>query len=160
MAGGTIQHSLLCNNVAGALRAEINEWGKKCIAFNSEVKIEIERADRYVYPDAAVVCGKINESPTIRGAIRNPRVVVEVISETSARYDQGAKMRYYLSVPTVKEYVLIDQDRVHITVYRRQEDSSLGSFHYADGLDATIELTSIGITLPLAELYRDVDFSE
>ncbi len=160
MAGGTIRHSILCSNIAGLLRSKVLESGKNCIAFNSEIKLEIERANRYVYPDAAVICGKINESPTISGAVRNPRVIVEVISESSADYDRGAKMRYYLSLPTVKEYLLIDQDQVHVTLYRKQEESNLGSFHYADGLDSSIELKSIGVTLSLAQLYQNVGPSD
>ena len=156
MSGGTIQHAKLCSNVLGMLREALRTKGKNCFAFTSEVKIEIERANRYVYPDAAVVCGEIKESNAVAGAIRNPRVVVEVLSDSSGAYDRGAKMRYYLSLPTVKEYVLIEPDRPHVTVYRRHGDGKLGSFHYADGLDDSIALTSIGAVLPLAELYRNV----
>ena len=156
MSGGTIQHTILSTNIQRMLGNAMRDKRKNCIALNSEVKIEIERANRYVYPDAAVVCGKINESDTIKGAIRNPRVVVEVVSESSGDDDRGAKMRYYLSLPTVKEYVLIEQGRPHVTVYRRHEDGELGSFHYADGPNDTIELTSIGAILPLEELYQNV----
>ncbi|WP_183493755.1 Uma2 family endonuclease [Neolewinella aquimaris] len=156
MAGGTIQHSIICANCAGLLRSEIVAGGKKCIAFNSEVKVEINEGSRYVYPDAAVVCGKVNESDTITGAVRNPRVIVEVISASSADYDRGSKMRYYLSLPTVREILLIDQDKIHVTLYRRYEESNLGSFHYADGLEESITLASLGVSLPLSELYRDV----
>ncbi|PPK84407.1 Uma2 family endonuclease [Neolewinella xylanilytica] len=156
MAGGTINHTILSSNALRLLGNALQRAGKNCLAVNSDIKIEIERAERHVYPDAAVIYGKINESDTITGAVRNPRVIVEVISETSADYDRGAKMRYYLSLPTVKAYLLIDQNRVHATLYRRHEDNNFGSFHYADGLEATIDLQSIGVSLSMTELYRNV----
>ncbi|MCP9237252.1 Uma2 family endonuclease [Lewinella sp. JB7] len=160
MAGGTIAHTILSSNTQRLIGNALTVAGKNCISLNSDVKIEIEAAHRYIYPDAAVVCGKINESTMIKGAILNPRVVVEVISETSADYDRGAKMRYYLSLITLKEYLLIDQDKAHVTLYRRHEESNLGSFHYADGLEDSIELKSIGVILPLRELYQNVDLED
>ena len=67
-------------------------------------------------------------------------------------------MRYYLGLPTLREYVLVDQDRAHVTVYRQEESGELGSFHYADGLEASVELASLGIVIPMQEIYLDVDF--
>ena len=158
MAGGTINHSTLCNNTGFLLNSAVFGGGNTCRAFTSEVKIEIEKAERYVYPDAAVVCEAVEESDTIKGAIRNPKLVVEVISDTSADYDRGAKMRYYLSLPSVMKYLLIEQDRPAVSLYRRQDKGNLGRFHYADGLESSIELLTLGTHLALRDLYRDVEF--
>ena len=156
MAGGTLAHTILSSNALRLLGNALQQAGKNCLAVNSDIKIEIESSKRYVYPDAAVICGKINESDVITGAIRNPRIVVEVVSDTSGDYDRGAKMRYYLSLPTLKEYLIIEQDRVHATLYRKHEKGDLGSFHYSDGLDASIDLNSIGVSIKMTDLYQNV----
>jgi Uma2 family endonuclease len=159
MAGGTLNHTTLCGNAHYLLTRELKK-GSSCRAFNSEMKIEIEKADRYVYPDASVVCGSVEESDTVAGAIRNPVVLVEVISKDSASYDLGAKMRYYLSLPSVREYLLIEQDRPAVSLYRRQGPGTLGSFHYADGLDDSIHLASLKVDISLRELYEDVKLED
>jgi Uma2 family endonuclease len=160
MAGGTINHSTLCMNASYLLKRETEKKKNNCRTFNSEIKIEVVTAKRYVYPDAAVVCGKLNESDTIKGAVRNPRLIVEVTSEDSGNYDRGDKMRYYLSIPTVREYLIIDQDTASVTLYRREKSSDLGQFHYADGLDSEIILDSLGISISLGELYENVTLTD
>ena len=124
------------------------------------MKVEIEKAEKYVYPDASVVCGPVEESDNIKGAILNPTVVVEVVSNDSGSYDRGVKMRYYLSLPSVKEYLVIEQDRPAISIYRRQGPGTLGQYIYADGLKADFHLESIDIRIAMAELYEDVDFGD
>ena len=104
------------------------------------------------------MCGTIKESTSIKGAVCNPCVIVEVISENSDGYDRGDKMRYYLSLPTLREYVLIAYDMAHVTVYRVQKNSNLGSFHYTEGTDATVVLQSLDIDLPMRELYANTSF--
>lgn len=160
MAGGTIDHSTLCNNIGYLLNRGLADKDSGCRAFNSEIKVEIEKAERYVYPDAVVVCGELEESKTIRGAIRNPKLVVEVLSESSDGYDRGAKMRYYLSLPSVTEYLLIEQDRPGITLFRRTGKGNLMKFDYAEGLQSRIELETIGGGIGLKEIYRNVAFGE
>ena len=160
MAGGTINHTTLCTNVSGILLRETKRINKGCRAFNSEMKVEIKEADKYVYPDATVVCGPVEESDTITGAIRNPVVVVEVVSKDSGDYDRGAKMRDYHSLPSVKEYLVIEQDRPSVSVFRRQGTGTLGHYDYADGMKDSLTLGSIGITLRLEELYADVVFPD
>lgn len=156
MAGGTINHTTLCGNAYRLLDREIRKKDLSCRAFTSELKVEIVTAKRYLYPDATVVCGKLNESETIKGAVRNPRIIVEVTSSDSGNYDRGDKMRYYLSIPTIREYLIIDQDTASVTLYRREKTSDLGQFHYADGLDSEIILDSLGVSISLEELYENV----
>jgi Uma2 family endonuclease len=160
MAGGTLNHTTLCTSISAILYRETKRSGTKCRALNSKMKIEIKRANRYVYPDASVVCGPVEESDKIKGAIRNPVIVVEIISEDSAGYDRGPKMRYYLSLPSVREYLLIEQDRPAVSLYRREGPGTLGSFHYADGLDDSLHLATLNVDLSLRELYEDVDLKE
>lgn len=77
--------------------------------FSSEFKTQIEEADRYVNPDATAVCGKVDQSDETVGAITNPVLVIEVVSDSSESYDRGQKYRYYRRLPSVKEYLLLEQ---------------------------------------------------
>lgn len=159
MAGGTIAHSDICNNVAAELHNHAKRTGK-CKGFNSEIKIEVKAGERYVYPDAGMSCPDHKKSKLITGAITNPRVVVEVLSDDSGPYDLGKKLRWYFAISTVMEYLLVYQDRPEVMLYRRHSSGDLFGLHAAEGMKSSIELTSIGLTLPLADIYYGVDLGQ
>jgi len=152
MAGGSIPHTELCNNTAYALTRATREQGG-CKAFNSEMKVEISPGGRYVYPDAGVSCPDHIESKTIKGAITNPRLIVEVTSPETADYDRGKKFRLYFSIPSVREYMLVSQNEPLVMMYRKHGDGDLFGFDSAFGLDEEIELKSLGFKIKLSEIY-------
>lgn len=150
MAGGSIPHSTICNNIATALHIAARKKGT-CQPFNSEMKLEVRPKRKYVYADAGIAGPKLNPSENITGAITNPTVVVEVISDTSAKYDFESKRKWYFSLPSVKEYVLISQDEVAITVFRRRGE--LFKVDSYDSLEGELHLESLEAGIPLAEIY-------
>lgn len=157
MAGGTGSHSLI---TANAIR-EIGNLlkGSSCHVYDSNLRVRISRTVRYVYPDATVICGPIAYDPADAGkhTATNPRLIVEVLSDSTEGYDRGDKLRRYFQIPSLQEYVLISQKVPVIEVYARQADGSW-SFRYADGPEASIRLQSIDVTLPLAEVFAGVEF--
>lgn len=159
MAGGSVNHSDICNNVAFALTAATRATGK-CKAFNSEMKIEVAPGGKYIYPDAGASCIERKESNRIKGAITNPILVVEVLSPNSIMYDTGAKLRFYFSIPSIKEYLIVYQDRPEVMLYRRHGNGELFGLHAAEGIRSAIELTSIDVHLKLADIYYSIEFSE
>ncbi len=160
MPGGTIPHTRICTNAARALGNILDEREIDCEAFNSELKIEIENGKRFIYPDSSVVCGELAASKLIIGAITNPQVVVEVLSKGSMNYDLTTKQRYYFSLPSVQEYLLVSQTESFVTLIARHTEPDLYRHSYAQGLDATIHIPSLGIDLALADIYRKVTFTE
>jgi len=154
MAGGTIAHSTICNNVASELRALTRKTGS-CISFNSEMKIEVVKNSKYVYPDAGLACPKLNESESIIGAITNPRLIVEVTSKESGNYDRGDKLKLYFSTPSIMEYLIVSQDQPEVTVWRRRGD--LFKLDSYTGLDAVIPLESLAGELVLRDIYENVN---
>lgn len=154
MAGGTINHSTVCNNIAGELRNATRKTGS-CVSFNSEIKVEVKPGGKYVYPDAGLACPKLQESKSLTGAITNPCLIVEVTSDSSGNYDRGAKLKYYFSLPSLQEYLIIDQDRPIITVFRRRGD--LMRMDTYTGLEATVPLESIAAELTMRDIYEDVE---
>ena len=157
MAGGTHAHSALCNSIATQLTLAAERAGT-CYPFNSETKIEIEAAGRYVYPDAGLACPKMNPSEHLVGALTNPSVIVEVVSDGTGNYDRGTKLRLYFSLPSLREYILISQDRAEITIFRRRGD--LMRMDVYEGLEAAFPLETIEARITLSDIYRHVDLPD
>jgi len=160
MAGGSLPHSDICNNVATSLTNATRAKGGNCQAFNSEMKIEVIPSVKYLYPDAGATCGNRDESKVITGAITNPVLIVEVLSKSSANYDMGGKLQLYFSLRSVKEYLIVYQDHPKVMLYRRHGNGDLFGLHAAEGIKTAIELTSINANLKLADIYYGIDFSE
>jgi Uma2 family endonuclease len=160
MAGGSVTHSDICNNVATALTNLTRASSSGCRAFNSEMKIEVAPGGKYIYPDAGASCGKRKESDRLKGAITNPVLVVEVLSPNSIKYDTGAKLRFYFSIPSITEYLIVYQDRAEVMLYRRHGNGDLFGLHSAEGIKSSIELNSISSALKLADIYYGVDFAD
>jgi Uma2 family endonuclease len=153
MAGGVYLHSLISTNTTTALGKRLGDCS--CRVLNSDFKIRVrtESGFNFYYPDSSVVCTTIE-----RGAlyVDDPVVVVEVASRSTRRIDEGEKREAYLSLPSLGAYVLIDSEQVRVTIWRR----SGSSFHRETHLDESesIALPEIGVELPLAEVYANVEW--
>ncbi|MCA9209883.1 MAG: Uma2 family endonuclease [Planctomycetales bacterium] len=155
MVGETNLHNRIATNATGALGGLLR--GKPCQVFNSDTKIRIRQAQgtRFYYPDASVVCHRNASDETFQDS---PVVVIEVISESTRRTDEYEKREAYLGIDSLCVYILAEQASAAAIVYRRL-DSGFGRETYL-GRDAVISLPEITCTLPLAELYEDVEFPE
>lgn len=150
MAGGTVEHGRLAVAVSTALSNALR--GKPCVVLSSDVRVRIESTDRATYPDVTVVCGPRVMATDDRDAIINPVVLVEVLSDSSEADDRGEKFAHYRRLPSLREYVLVSQRERRIEVFRREGDHwSL----YEAGPMESIELTSIGATLAVDEIFFD-----
>lgn len=126
--------------------------GRPCAALPAGLKVRIEATNRTLLPDVTVVCGSLERSPVDVHAITNPVVVFEVLSPSTESYDLGAKFHQYRRLPTLREYVVLAQDRRFASVARRAGD--LWAFEDL-GPGSLLQLPSIGLELPLDVLYRD-----
>ncbi len=155
MAGGTIEHGLLSGEIYGLLRDGLK--GKEgCVALTSEVKIFLERFNSYVYPDASVVCGPMEQPDQPVGAVKNPLVIVEVFSESSEGEDRGEKFRKYRSLPSLQHYVLIAQDKPLVEIWHRRPGQELWRIDTHEGYEARFAIQALELELSVAELYSTV----
>ncbi len=120
------------------------------------MKLNVESKNSFLYPDAMVVCGGVEKSKTEPNSITNPRVIVEVLSKTTATYDRGDKFFLYRQINSLQEYVLIEQDKPQIEVYKREAD--LWKITRISGLDQQLYLESLDLKLELEVIYEDVEF--
>jgi len=151
MAGGTPEHGRLAASVTRILGNALA--GKPCVTFNSDVRVRIRATGRSTYPDVSVVCGALERAPDDPDAIVNPVVIVEVLSDSTEAGDRGDKFAHYRRLPALKEYVLVSQSSARIEVYSRSLDG--GWILREANRGESVRLESIGVSLPVDEVYRD-----
>lgn len=155
MAGGTINHGLIIGNAFSAVKAALKS-NKNCTSLTSEIKLHIEQLNKFVYPDGMVVCGDIERAKKDSNSITNPAVIIEVLSHSTESYDRGDKFYFYRQIPSLKEYILIDQYQAKIEVYNRHGD--MWQIRRLEGIDKMLEITSINIEIALEDVYEGVSF--
>ena len=152
MAGGTPDHSRLVLRVGSALLTQLR--GKPCGAYSPNLGIRVLATGLLTYPDASVVCGSLERDPENRNAVTNPRVIVEVLSDSTEAYDRGEKFAHYRRIPSLAEYILVSQKEPRIEVWRR---NVAGKWELAEEALAgqTAHLASIECARSVAEVYTD-----
>jgi Uma2 family endonuclease len=149
MTGGTYGHSTIQRNLAFALTGRLR--GKPCQFQGSDLKIQV--GDGHIrYPDGMVVCSPVDRTATV---VHEPVVVFEVLSPSTAAKDRIVKAREYQATPSIRRYVMLEQDSVGATVYARSGETWTHEILVADSI---LSLPEIGVSLPLAELYEGIVF--
>jgi Uma2 family endonuclease len=158
MAGGTDRHSQITVNLIGLLWSRLR--GNPCQGRDGNLRVRYGRKVRYGYPDALIFCGPAQFDPKARSntTLLNPTVLFEVLSESTEAYDRGEKFGYYREIDSLREYVLIAQNRPSVQLYRRDASGVWAIEPPIDGLTSSVPLPSADIELPLAELYAGVRF--
>ena len=154
MPGGSSNHADIIGNIYMSLRLTLKSLGKNFRVFNSELKIYIEAFKQNVYPDTFVVTEKPQYVDN-KFSVSNPTLIVEVLSDSTGRYDRGQKFLKYKSLPSFTEYVLIEQDMPMVDVITKKEDNWIIKTYV--GLEDTVVLESIGCEIPMADIYENVE---
>ena len=152
MAGASVAHNHITANVLGALRTALR--GTPCSAFGSDLRL-MTPAGLFTYPDAMVICGQIGLTRDRPDTVTNPVLLVEVLSDATRDYDQGEKFTLYKSIPTLRDYLLIEQDRVLIEHHTLGPEGVWTPAGITQ-LDALIDIASIPVTLPVGDVYDRV----
>ena len=149
MAGSTDTHGLIAGNIFAAVHGHLPA---SCQAFMSDMKLRIrlDRAEYVYYPDLLVSCAPADRARLWR---EQPILLVEVLSPSTARVDEGEKLDHYKRIASLEEYVIIAQDTMRVEIFRRANGWS-PEFFYADD---TVTFTSIDLSLPVSQIYRRVD---
>lgn len=162
MTGGTIPHNDISLNLAAALKAHLR--GKGCKVQMADAKVGVSENGPFHYPDVMVSCDPHDQ--TARKVIYYPCLIVEVLSTSTEAFDRGQKFRHYRRIDTLKEYVLIEADKMSLDCYRLNEKGKweLTTYSLEETPDSTIELdvefTSVNFKCPISLLYEDVAFPE
>ena len=151
MAGGKPNHSLISANFQGELYNAFS--GGDCSVFDSDLGVNIEEFDLYVYPDVVVTC---EEKKYKRGLyLENPSIIVEVASKSTMNYDKGKKQFYYFSLPSLKEYVIVSTVEPLITVHSKNGKGNWETV-VSMGLKSKIYLANFELEISLGDVYRQI----
>ncbi len=160
MTGGTLSHNAIVLNLYSQLRPHLREWGYR--SHVADVKVRVSERGPYFYPDLVVSCDEQDRRAT--EAIQYPKLIVEVLSPSTAGFDRGDKFRFYRRIPTLEEYVLIDAEKVGIDCYRKTSAGKWELTAYPDDVadeeNPILELVSLDFQCPLALVYEEVEFPE
>ncbi|MEJ7710844.1 MAG: Uma2 family endonuclease [Pyrinomonadaceae bacterium] len=151
LAGGSENHNLIATNITGLIHYHLRRG--LCKVFNSDMKVRIFTAKKYVYPDATVVCGERKFDDEYKDAVLNPVLLVEVLSDSTAAYDRGGKFQAYKQLESFKEYILVSQDEYVIEQYVRKDEHNW-SYTDAVGKESSIYSPTIDCTLSLSDVYE------
>ena len=155
MTGASRRHNIITFNVVKALGRQLE--GRPCEGYVNDMRVRIasRREYAYTYPDVVVVCGEPQFEDGHLDTLLNPTVLVEVLSESTERYDRGKKFSFYRTIESLAEYVLVAQDEFKIEHYVKQADGRwLLSDHRS--LDEVVELSSVQCALALREVYAKI----
>lgn len=152
MTGGTGEHSQIAANTIIAIGSQFA--GSSCRVHTSDMMLKAD-AGEYVYPDLSVVCGQPFYEDESRLVLLNPVLVVEVTSPSSATYDRDLKRQHYQRIPSLRAYLIIEQNRVHVELHLRANTG--WDYQVFDNLDAVIPLDFIHCELPLSQIYAGID---
>ena len=149
MAGTTDRHNEISGNFYTLLRQHLR--GTSCRVYVADVKIRVEAADCGFYPDLQVTCAESDRADRL--VKRSPVLVVEVLSDSTASFDLGDKFAAYQQLDSLREYVLVDQERIRIHVYRRRD----GEWWVDNvGPGGRLRLDSVELDCPVETLYEDL----
>ncbi len=155
MAGSTFNHNRILRNTERELDRGLA--GRKCDVFMADVKVHVPSTGLYTYPDIAVVCDPVQSLDQAQDVFLNPVLIVEVLSPSTMKYDKGHKFGHYRSIPSFREYLVLDQDAMHAEHHVRQMDGKWLLSDYNQPTDV-IHLEAIDCQLTLASLYTLVEF--
>jgi Uma2 family endonuclease len=155
MSGGSLQHSGLARNILAMLDSILQ--GSECQPFGSDLRVRVS-SNMYTYPDVSVVCGKPALADDEQDSLINPVVIFEVLSPSTELYDRGLKFQYYRTIPSLREYILVDQNKVQIEQYIYQ-DAATWTMRDHRSLDSAVKMNSFGASLPLRMIYNRIDLA-
>lgn len=147
MVGASAIHNVISGNVFTSLSNHLK--GKPCRAYMNDMKVRI--ADNFYYPDVLVDCSKLSPNMYF---VETPILIVEVLSASTKSYDKTFKLQQYQRIPTLQEYLMVDQERQWVELRSRLDDWQAQYYEMGDELI----LQSVGLKLAVAEVYDGIDF--
>ncbi len=154
MSGASLAHTRITLDMATELNIQLR--GQECEVVTNDMRVKATPTVSYFYPDIVVFCGEPEFEDETFNTLLNPVLIIEVLSPSTEVYDRSEKFEYYKQIATLKEYILVSQDKVHVE-HHRLEDVAWKSKEFHAFQD-TLTLSSIGCKLSLRDIYTRVNF--
>lgn len=153
MAGGSLNHARIIRNIDRAFGTKLK---KSCESLTTDIKVRVENYRKFYYPDVLVICGEPMLYQKRNDTITNPVLIVEVLSDSTEAKDRGEKMLAYRTLESLREYVLISQNKAIVEQFIKNAEGQW--IHQATiGLQSVVKFESIGIELTLDKIYQRIE---
>lgn len=153
MSGAKVPHNTIHKNLLGRMFIKLD--GKKCQPYSSDVRVHIESNTLFTYPDISIICGELITLNNDEYNVLNPTVIIEILSKSTKNYDRGEKFKLYRDIPTLKEYILVDSENIHIEAFRLNESNHWELEEY-DLIGEELYIKAIDERISIAEVYQGV----
>ncbi|MFT3949064.1 MAG: Uma2 family endonuclease [Agriterribacter sp.] len=153
MSGPKVTHNIIFRNLFGELAIKLK--GKKCQPFGSDQRIHIKTNTLFTYPDISIICGEPETLNNDNWNVVNPAVIIEILSPSTKNYDRGEKFKLYRDIPTLKEYILVDSENIHIEIFRLNASNHWELEEY-NAIKETLYIKTINENIEIADIYEGV----
>ena len=155
LAGADINHIQIVTNLVETLSPKLKK--QNCRTFSNDLKIWIPNRGKFLYPDLAVICGKLEFYNLRRDVVTNPKLIIEVLSDSTESFDRSEKLWLYQTIPTLEEYVLISQEKAVVEQYKKRDNGNW-IYQATIGLESAVTFESIAFKVKLKEIFELVEF--
>jgi Uma2 family endonuclease len=155
MAGTTDAHNTIAGNLFVLIRNHLR--GTNCRAYFADLKVRLEKLNRFYYPDLLVTCNpQDQETPTYK---QFPKLIVEILSDSTEAFDRGNKFHDYQTIESLEEYILVNTKYQRVEIFRRSPQTGW-LFQTYTPTNATFFLHSLDLVISFTDLYEDIDFTQ
>ncbi|QTA86233.1 Uma2 family endonuclease [Desulfonema magnum] len=153
MTGASHNHNIIAVNIMASLHGSLSH--SDCMTYTGDMKVQVDEARHYVYPDVSVVCGNIEFVGDRDDIIANPVVIFEILSRSTQSYDRGDKFKAYRKIRSLRDYILVDQYACHVEYFFKNKAGrwELDEF---ETLEESFKIQSLDVDLSLATIYYRV----
>ncbi|MCO5239898.1 MAG: Uma2 family endonuclease [Chitinophagaceae bacterium] len=155
MSGPKMPHNIIFRNLFVGLANKLN--GKRCQPFGSDMRVHIEANTLFTYPDISIICGEPETLNNDNWNVVNPAVIIEILSPSTKNYDRGEKFKLYRDIPTLKEYILVDSENIHIEIFRLNQSNHWELEEYSSS-EETLYIRTINENISIADIYNGVEW--
>ena len=157
MSGASREHNQISSNITASLVVKLLD--KPCSVYANDMKVWIDKAHKYTYPDLIVACDPQHFEDEHTDVLLNPSVIIEILSDSTETYDRGLKFFHYQRIDSLCEYLLISQKFCHVEKYERQANN-LWVYSEFHEMNDEVTINAINCKILLSEIYRKVNLKE
>jgi Uma2 family endonuclease len=155
MSGASLKHNEVFSNLFGEIQGKLK--GKSCKPYGSDLRIHVPKNSLYTYPDISIICDKANLTDDKFDTATNPAVIIELLSKSTRNYDRFEKFSLYRDITSLKEYILVDTQKIHIENYVRNADNTWQLTDY-NVISDNLIITAVNISVSIADIYAGLSF--
>lgn len=156
MTGAGVNHNRISSNINYSLRNQLND--RPCDVFLNDMRVKVQKIDKYVYPDVVVVCGDLELEDQEFDTLLNPIVIIEILSNSTEIYDRGKKFAHYRLIPSLQEYILVSQYHCQVEQFVRGDDGVWRLFEPYTEMEERFKIEAVDCELSLSDIYFRVDW--